>query len=93
MMELSKVDCSWGDCIQSNKHKYFSISLLQRKQKDVQKENEFYIQLLQQALPPEQQHAEKQKGMVFGILIQYQHFSTIHTEIYALINFKKVLIV
>ena len=28
-----------------------------RKQKEVQKENEFYMQLLQQALPPEQQAA------------------------------------
>jgi len=34
-----------------------------RKQKDVQKENDFYIQLLQQALPAEQQAAEKQKAL------------------------------
>lgn len=34
----------------------------QRKQKDVQKENEFYIHLLQQALPIEQQNVERQKG-------------------------------
>ncbi len=34
----------------------------QRKQKDVQKENDFYVHLLQQALPAEQQSAEKQKG-------------------------------
>lgn len=30
-----------------------------RKQKEVQKENEFYMQLLQQALPPEQQMLQK----------------------------------
>lgn len=32
-----------------------------RKQKEVQKENEFYMQLLQQALPPEQQMLQKQE--------------------------------
>ena len=37
----------------------------QRKQKDVQKDNDFYVHLLQQALPPELQNAEKdkQKGL------------------------------
>lgn len=30
-----------------------------RKQKEVQKENEFYMQLLQQALPPEQQMLQR----------------------------------
>ncbi len=32
-----------------------------RKQKEVQKENEFYMQLLQQALPPEQQMLQRQE--------------------------------
>ena len=39
-----------------------SDGLLQRKQKEIQKENEFYVQLLQKALPAEHQTAEKQKG-------------------------------
>ncbi|XP_072313296.1 macoilin-2 isoform X2 [Eucyclogobius newberryi] len=34
---------------------YVSYKMRLRKQKEVQKENEFYMQLLQQALPPEQQ--------------------------------------
>ena len=39
------------------------LRCLQRKQKDVQKENGFYTQLLQQALPSDQQsNTEKQKG-------------------------------
>lgn len=38
------------------------IFFIQRKQKDVQKDNEFYFQLIQQALPPELQNVEKQKG-------------------------------
>ncbi|XP_063984203.1 macoilin-1 [Diachasmimorpha longicaudata] len=36
---------------------YVSYRMRQRKQKDVSKENEFYLQLLQQALPVEQQTA------------------------------------
>ncbi|XP_071505830.1 macoilin-like isoform X1 [Diadema antillarum] len=36
---------------------YVSYRMRLRKQKEVQKENEFYMQLLQQALPPEQQPA------------------------------------
>ena len=32
-----------------------------RKQKEVQKENEFYMQLLQQALPAEQQMLQRQE--------------------------------
>lgn len=35
---------------------FFSNLCIQRKQKDVSKENEFYLQLLLQALPLEQQH-------------------------------------
>ena len=40
------------------------LCFLQRKQKDVEKENHFYIQLLQQALPSDQQQSptDKQKG-------------------------------
>lgn len=41
---------------------YFGLILLeQRKQKDVAKENEFYLQLLQQALPLEQQAMSMQQ--------------------------------
>ena len=40
------------------------IFLSQRKQKDVQKENDFYIQMLHQALPSDQQNTDKQKGTV-----------------------------
>ena len=39
---------------------YVSYKMRLRKQKEVQKENEFYMQLLQQALPPEQQMLQKQ---------------------------------
>jgi hypothetical protein len=35
------------------------IVYFQRKQKDVSKENEFYVQLLQQALPVEQQQTQQ----------------------------------
>ncbi|XP_064628490.1 macoilin-like [Lineus longissimus] len=45
---------------------YVSYKMRVRKQKDVQKDNEFYVQLLQQALPPEQQNAanaEKAKAL------------------------------
>lgn len=39
----------------------------QRKQKEVQKENEFYVNLIQQALPTElqNQYIEKQKGTLY----------------------------
>uniref|UniRef100_A0A665TXY9 Macoilin 1 n=1 Tax=Echeneis naucrates TaxID=173247 RepID=A0A665TXY9_ECHNA len=40
---------------------YVSYKMRLRKQKEVQKENEFYMQLLQQALPPEQQMLQKQE--------------------------------
>jgi hypothetical protein len=36
-----------------------TIVYFQRKQKDVSKENEFYMQLLQQALPVEQQQTQQ----------------------------------
>ncbi|XP_040056048.2 macoilin-2 isoform X2 [Gasterosteus aculeatus] len=39
---------------------YVSYKMRLRKQKEVQKENEFYMQLLQQALPPEQQRQERE---------------------------------
>ncbi|XP_045197028.1 macoilin-like [Mercenaria mercenaria] len=42
---------------------YVSYKLRLRKQKDVQKDNEFYFQLIQQALPPELQNVEKQKAL------------------------------
>ncbi|TRY91536.1 hypothetical protein DNTS_004974 [Danionella cerebrum] len=38
---------------------YVSYKIRLRKQKEVQKENEFYMQLLQQALPPEQQMLQR----------------------------------
>ncbi|XP_033228321.1 macoilin isoform X2 [Belonocnema kinseyi] len=40
---------------------YIGYRMRQRKQKDVAKENEFYLQLLQQALPAEQQAANMQQ--------------------------------
>uniref|UniRef100_A0AAZ3SXB2 Macoilin n=1 Tax=Oncorhynchus tshawytscha TaxID=74940 RepID=A0AAZ3SXB2_ONCTS len=40
---------------------YVSYRMRLRKQKEVQKENEFYMQLLQQALPPEQQMLQRQE--------------------------------
>lgn len=42
---------------------YISYRLRLRKQKEIQKENEFYIQLLQKALPAEHENAEKQKAL------------------------------
>lgn len=45
-------------------HCNFIQNIFQRKQKEVQKENEFYVNLIQQALPTElqNQYIEKQKG-------------------------------
>ncbi|KAJ7989011.1 hypothetical protein DPEC_G00315120 [Dallia pectoralis] len=40
---------------------YVSYKMRLRKQKEVQKENDFYMQLLQQALPPEQQMLQRQE--------------------------------
>lgn len=40
---------------------YVSYKMRLRKQKEVQKENEFYMQLLQQALPPEQQMLQRRE--------------------------------
>ncbi|XP_076016039.1 macoilin-1 isoform X2 [Genypterus blacodes] len=40
---------------------YVSYKMRLRKQKEVQKENEFYMELLQQALPPEQQMPQRQE--------------------------------
>uniref|UniRef100_A0A8C1L695 Macoilin 1a n=1 Tax=Cyprinus carpio TaxID=7962 RepID=A0A8C1L695_CYPCA len=40
---------------------YVSYKIRLRKQKEVQKENEFYMELLQQALPPEQQMLQRQE--------------------------------
>uniref|UniRef100_A0A1A8G0I6 Transmembrane protein 57a n=1 Tax=Nothobranchius korthausae TaxID=1143690 RepID=A0A1A8G0I6_9TELE len=40
---------------------YISYKMRLRKQKEVQKENKFYMQLLQQALPPEQQMLQRQE--------------------------------
>uniref|UniRef100_UPI0037E7FEFC macoilin-1 isoform X1 n=1 Tax=Semicossyphus pulcher TaxID=241346 RepID=UPI0037E7FEFC len=40
---------------------YVSYKIRLRKQKEVQKENDFYMQLLQQALPPEQQMLQRQE--------------------------------
>lgn len=41
----------------------FCLSPCQRRQKVIQKENDFYLQILQQALPAEIQYADKPKGM------------------------------
>ncbi|XP_061838392.2 macoilin-1 isoform X1 [Nerophis lumbriciformis] len=40
---------------------YVSYKMRLRKQKEVQKENDFYMELLQQALPPEQQMLQRQE--------------------------------
>lgn len=53
---------------------YVSYKMRLRKQKEVQKENEFYMQLLQQALPPEQQmlqrlEREAEEGEPHGTVI------------------------
>ncbi|CAD5117256.1 DgyrCDS6051 [Dimorphilus gyrociliatus] len=49
---------------------YVSYKLRLRKQKDVQKENEFFFELLQQALPAEQQALiEKQKAAAAAALL------------------------
>jgi len=53
---------------------YVSYKMRLRKQKEVQKENEFYMQLLQQALPPEQQLIQRQEreaeeGMDWGMIL------------------------
>ncbi|XP_010902256.1 macoilin-1 [Esox lucius] len=40
---------------------YVSYKMRLRKQREVQKENDFYMQLLQQALPPEQQMLQRQE--------------------------------
>uniref|UniRef100_A0A8C7WQS4 Macoilin 1 n=1 Tax=Oryzias sinensis TaxID=183150 RepID=A0A8C7WQS4_9TELE len=40
---------------------YVSYKMRLRRQKEVQKENDFYMQLLQQALPPEQQMLHRQE--------------------------------
>ncbi|XP_076445159.1 macoilin-like [Babylonia areolata] len=42
---------------------YVSYRLRLRRQKVVQKENEFYMQILQQALPPEMQYSDKPKAL------------------------------
>lgn len=42
---------------------YVSYKLRLRKQKEVQKDNELYFQLIQKALPPELQNVEKQKAL------------------------------
>ena len=66
---------------------YVGYRMRLRKQKDVQKENDFYMQLLQQALPPEQQTSlssssssiqqpEKTKGKCMGeVLLSRSEFS------------------
>lgn len=51
----------------------------QRKQKDVAKENDFYIQLLQQALPVEQQAANLQQQIQPHVQLQAQ-VSTLSVE-------------
>ena len=51
---------------------YVSYKMRLRKQKEVQKENEFYMQLLQQALPPEQQMLQRQEREAEeGVLTTY----------------------
>ncbi|XP_001604294.1 macoilin-1 isoform X2 [Nasonia vitripennis] len=58
---------------------YVGYRMRQRKQKDVAKENEFYLQLLQQALPAEQQAANLQQQIQPHVQLQAQ-ISTISVE-------------
>jgi len=64
---------------------YVSYKMRLRKQKEVQKENEFYMQLLQQALPPEQQMLQRQEREAEeGVLIIIiTHIHDEHTYAYA----------
>lgn len=57
----------------------------QRKQKEVQKENEFYVNLIQQALPTElqNQYIEKQKGTYLDIFLFMEDY-------FKLVTFKLV---
>ncbi|XP_058805014.1 macoilin-1 isoform X2 [Phymastichus coffea] len=58
---------------------YVGYRIRQRKQKDVAKENEFYVQLLQQALPPEQQTVNLQQQTQLHMQLQAQ-ISTLMVE-------------
>lgn len=65
---------------------YVSYKMRLRKQKEVQKENEFYMQLLQQALPPEQQMLQRQEreaeeGMILTLLLTHTKLSSITTVV------------
>lgn len=66
----------------------YADGILQRKQKDVQKENDFYIQLLQKALPQELQNSyTEQKGEykgidVFGPGVYIVHFCICIASLY-----------
>ncbi|XP_011500539.1 PREDICTED: macoilin-1 [Ceratosolen solmsi marchali] len=58
---------------------YVGYRMRQRKQKDVAKENEFYLQLLQQALPVEQQATNLQQQMQSHAQLQVP-ISTVSVE-------------
>lgn len=58
---------------------YVSYKMRLRKQKEVQKENEFYMQLLQQALPPEQQMLQRQEREAEEGTVPKRHVHTLHT--------------
>lgn len=58
---------------------YVSYKMRLRKQKEVQKENEFYMQLLQQALPPEQQMLQRQEREAEEGKIQTHTHTYMHT--------------
>lgn len=68
----------------------FTVLIFQRKQREVAKENEFYIQLLQEALPPELQVSSSSPGMQSSsplscgaglaslLLLTLRHYSCLH---------------
>lgn len=70
---------------------YVSYKMRLRKQKEVQKENEFYMQLLQQALPPEQQMLQRQEREAeegkIQTPMQYMHIVCTH-EVFGSINLR-----
>lgn len=64
---------------------WWFLFFFQRKQKEVQKENEFYVNLIQQALPTElqNQYIEKQKGTYLDIFLFMEDY-------FKLVTFKLV---
>lgn len=72
---------------------YVSYKMRLRKQKEVQKENEFYMQLLQQALPPEQQMLQRQEREAEeGETHTYKHILYIFVQYFLLLSIQQTKI-